>query len=130
MTEMAKIFEGDIQFAKGGIESAKVRWSSVDKENHKGQYEAGERYNRIGEYNKAIECYENSYTSSIVPRDLSAVYSLAFLYTKLGKYQNAIDMWQRILDVLLSDYGIIEGTQCDWPRQEIQKLKIKMNKFV
>lgn len=37
-------------------------------------------------------------------------------------------MWQRILDVIASDYGITEGTQCDWPRNEIQKLKAKMSK--
>lgn len=125
-SEMPKIYEGDIQFAKGNIEAAKEIWNSVNKTDHKGQYEAGERFNRIGGYDKAIECFENFFAAANVPRNLSSTYSLAFLYAKLGKYQKTIDMWQRILDVLASDYGIVEGTQCDWPRKEIQKLKAKL----
>lgn len=93
------IFRGDIEFARGNIEAAKFIWNSIDKADQSNQYEVGERFNRMCEYDKAIECFENSFAAATIPRILSSTYSLAFLYTKLGKYQNAIDMWQRILDV-------------------------------
>ncbi len=123
---LPKIFRGDIEFASGNIEKAKKIWSDIDINNHKSQYEVGERFNRINEYEKAIQCFENSFAAAKKPRDLSAVYSLAFLYTKLGQYQNAIMAWQRIIDVLATDYSTVDGSTVDWPKNEIEKLKLKM----
>lgn len=125
-SNMCEIFNGDIEFAKGNIEAAKTIWSSVDKTDSSAQYEIGERFNRICEYEQAIECFENAFTTATFPRVLSSTYSLAFLYTKLGKYQKANNMWQRIIDVQESDWGLTEGTQVDWPRNEIVKLKEKL----
>lgn len=122
-----EIFRGDIEFAKGNIEKAKMIWSNVSTENHKGQYEVGERFNKICDYEKAIECYENSFRTAKIPRDISALYSLAFLYDKLGSYKSAIDKWEKIIDVLASDYNITEGETIDWPKREIAKLKLQLN---
>ncbi|MEA4833054.1 MAG: helix-turn-helix domain-containing protein [Oscillospiraceae bacterium] len=120
------IFRGDIAFAEGNLNKAVTIWSGIDSTNHKAQYEIGERFNRINEYEKAIVCFDNSFKAVKAPRDLSAVYSLAFLYAKLGQYQKAIDSWQCILDVLRSDYNTIEGETVEWPKQEIEKLKAKL----
>lgn len=123
---MYEIFKGDIQCAKGNVREAMRIWDGVDVKNHKGQYEAGERFHRLNEYDKAIRCFQNSFAAAKFPRDLSAVYSLAFLYKKLGRASDAIAEWQRILDVLESDYGVWKGASVDWPKEEIAKLKAQM----
>ncbi len=123
---MPELYRGDIEFVKGNTAEAQKIWDTADKNDTLLQYEAGERYSKLGDYDKAVECFENSFTAAKAPRDLSSTYSLAFLYTKLGKYQKAIDMWQRILNVLASDWNITDGTQADWPRQEIAKLRDKL----
>lgn len=49
--------------------------------------------------------------------------SLAFLYTKLKRYTEAIDAWERIINVLASDFNITEGETIDWPKREIETPK-------
>lgn len=122
---MRNIFLGDIENAKGNIEGAKKLWRTVPADSHKGQYEIGERFNRLNEYETAIECYENSFKAAKPQRDLSAVYSLAFLYTKLGEREKAIEAWEQIINVLSTDYGITESETVDWAHREISKLKNK-----
>ncbi|OGO93436.1 MAG: hypothetical protein A2Y17_04485 [Clostridiales bacterium GWF2_38_85] len=123
---MVDIFKGDLLFAQGYIDEAKAIWRSVDKTNIKLQYEIGERFNRVCDYEKAIEFFENAFSYAKKPRDLSSTYSLAFLYTALEKYQKAIEMWERILEVQKSDWNITEGTQAEWSKAEIAKLKSKL----
>ena len=120
---MRDILYGDLMYAQGNSDEAKKYWLSVPENDHKGQYEAGERWNRVGEYEKATECYQNSFRCAPYPRDLSAVYSLAFLYTKLGKREMAIEMWEQIITVLSNDHGISESETIDWANREIEKLK-------
>lgn len=117
------ILRGDVALAQGDPETAKQLWNAVDPNSHKGQYEVGERFSRIGEYDAAITCFERSFSLATPPRDLSAVYSLAFLYTKLGRTADAISCWQRILDVLAADHNITDGETVDWAHREIQKLR-------
>ena len=120
---LADIFSGDIELARDNIASATALWLSVDTHDHKGQYEVGERFNRLGDYDSAIKCFENSFAAAEVPRNLSAVYSLAFLYAKLGRNEKAIESWRLILDVLASDYKITDGEEANWPKREIEKLE-------
>lgn len=121
---MREIFLGDIEAVKGDVEAAINIWNTIPSNSHKGQYEAGERFNRINEYDKAIECYENSFRAATPPRDLSAVYSLAFLYTKLGRNAEAVDAWETIIDVLSTDHNITDSETVDWARREIAKLRL------
>jgi hypothetical protein len=51
---------------------------------------------------------------------------LAFLYAKLGRYNNALAMWERILEVMINDYHKTEGNVIEWPKSEIAKLKAKL----
>ena len=122
-TCLPEIYKGDIECARGNIDQAKEIWNKIDKKNHKAQYELGERFNRVNDYEKVIECFNNSFATAKVPRDLSALYSLAFLYTKLKEYRKAIDMWQLIIDVLASDWNTTDGETVAWPKAEIEKLK-------
>lgn len=58
---MREVLLGDIALAKGNDQTAKDIWNTFPKENWLGQYEVGERFNRLNEYEKAIECFNNAY---------------------------------------------------------------------
>ncbi len=125
---LRNIFLGDIALAEGETEEAKHCWCAVATDSHKGQYEVGERFNRIGEYEMAITCFRRSFAAAVYPRDLSAVYSLAFLYDKLGRVADALETWQCILDVLDTDHGIADGEAVEWAMREMKRLRSKQKK--
>lgn len=51
------------------------------------------------------------------------VYSLAFLYKKLGQFEEAMKSWECILQVLAEDYGLTEGNDVEWANSEIKQLE-------
>lgn len=121
---MKDILMGDVQVKRGNTESAKEIWATVSKEDWRAQYEVGERLNRLNEYEDAIVCFNRAFELQKAPkRALDMVYSLAFLYKKLGRYIEAIKSWECILQVLAEDYGLIEGNDVEWAKSEIKQLK-------
>ena len=121
---MKEILLGDILLAKGEEQKAKDTWNSIPKDDWLGQSEAGERFNRINEYDKAIECFNNAYAAQSEPRKLDMVFSLAFLYKKLNRYAEAKQAWEMIADTLLTQYGMTEeDNDVQWARREIAQLE-------
>ncbi len=119
-----EILLGDIQVKRGNSEVAKEIWATVSKEDWRAQYEVGERVNRLNEYEDAIACFKRAFELQKAPkRALDMVYSLAFLYKKLGRYAEAIQSWECILQVLAEDYGLTEGNDVEWVNSEIKQLK-------
>ena len=120
---MKDVFRGDIALAKGDAQAAKELWSAVPESDWLGQFEAGERFNRLNEYDKAIECFNRSYKAQEAPHKLDMIYSLAFLYKKLGRPAEAKKEWERILDALLTEYGLPDDDNgVRWARREIAQL--------
>lgn len=120
---LRQIYLGDLELARGNIENAKTIWNSVSENDSVAQYEAGERFNRINEYDRAIKCFQNAFQATTPPRYLDAVFSLAFLYTKLGRKTEAIEAWQLIIDTLASDFNDYDSETVEWARREISKLQ-------
>ena len=121
---MKEVFLGDIALAKGDVTKAKEIWSTIPKTDWLGQYEAGERFNRLNEYEKAIECFNNAYEDQSAPRKMDMMYSLAFLYKKLGRFAEAKKEWELIIEGLITDYGIDEeDNDITWAKDEIAQLK-------
>lgn len=120
---LRQIYLGDLELARGNIENAKTIWNSVSENDSVAQYEAGERFNRINEYDRAIKCFQNAFQATTPPRYLDAVFSLAFLYTKLGRKTEAIEAWQLIIDTLASDFNDYDSETVEWARREICKLQ-------
>ncbi len=77
---MREVLLGDISLAKGNEDAAKDIWSTVPKENWLGQYEVGERFNRLNEYERAIECFNNAYEAQTAPHKMDMMDSLAFYF--------------------------------------------------
>ena len=120
---LRRIYLGDLELARGNTESAKAMWDAISEDDSRGQYEAGERLNRINEYDRAIKCFRNAFHKAVSPRTLDAVFSLAFLYTKLGRKAEAIEAWQLIIDTLASDHNDHHSETVEWARREIHKLQ-------
>ena len=117
---MPDVFRGDIALADGRRDDAFALWDSIDKHDHKAQYEIGERLKRIDPA-RAVTAFERSFAAAEVPRDLSAVYSLAFLHERLGNREKAKTAWQTILDVLASDWNTTDGESVEWAKRELDK---------
>lgn len=122
-SSMPNIFRGDIELSQGNIDDAVEHWSGVSENDHKGQYEIGERFLRICDYKRAETAFERSFVAAEQPRDLSSVYSLAFMYDKLNNRDKATKMWRRIIDVLASDWNTTNGETVEWAKREIERLK-------
>ena len=120
---LRQVYLGDLELAKGNIDNAKAIWNTVSENDSMGQYEAGERFNRINEYDWAIECFQNAFQTATPPRYLDAVFSLAFLYTKLGRKTEAIEAWQLIINTLASDFNDYDSETVEWAHREIGKLQ-------
>ncbi len=121
---MREVFLGDIALAKGEEQVAKDIWNTIPRENWLGQYEAGERFNRLNEYEKAIECFNNAYEAQTAPHKMDMMYSLAFLYKKLGRFAEAKKEWELIIEGLISEYGVAEeDNDIAWAKSEIAQLE-------
>ncbi len=120
---LRRICLGDLELARGKLDDAKAIWDSISEVDSRGQYEAGERFNRINDYDRAIKCFKNSFYKAAPPRYLDAVFSLAFLYTKLGRKAEAIKAWQLIIDTLASDHNDCDSDTVEWAHREIRKLQ-------
>ncbi|MBR2407829.1 MAG: helix-turn-helix domain-containing protein [Lachnospiraceae bacterium] len=121
---MREVFLGDIALAKGDEAKAKEIWNLIPKTDWLGQYEAGERFNRLNEYDRAIECFNNAYEVQTSPRKMDMMYSLAFLYKKLGRFAEAKKEWELIIEGLVSDYNAVEeDNDITWAKDEIAQLE-------
>ena len=120
---MKDVYRGDIALAEGNVQAAEKLWSAVPEDDWFGLFEAGERFNRLNEYERAIECFRHAWEAQEPPHKLDMVYSLVFLYKKLGRPAEAKKEWERILDTLLTEYGLPEEDNgVRWARREIAQL--------
>ncbi|MBQ7314226.1 MAG: hypothetical protein IJW81_11640, partial [Clostridia bacterium] len=120
-TAMPSVFRGDLALAGGDTGKALAIWDSVDAGDHKAQYELGERLVKINDNVRAVTAFGRSFAAADIPRDLSAMYSLAFLHERLGNRTEAKAAWQTILDVLASDWNTTDGETVDWAKRERDK---------
>ena len=121
---MKEILLGDVQVKRGDTKAAKEIWDAVSKEDWQAQYEIGERLNRLKEYEDAIQYFSRAYELQKTPkRALDMVYSMAFLYKKLGHIEEAVKSWECILQVLKEDYGLTEGNDVEWAKRELEQLE-------
>lgn len=124
-----EILRGDIQVRMGNVGAAKEIWAMIPRDDWSAQYEVGERLNRLQEYEEAIQYFNRSYELQKAPkRVLDMVYSLAFLYKKLGRLDEAMKSWECILKVLEEAYGLTEGNDVEWANSEIEQLKNMIGK--
>lgn len=121
------LFLGDIEMSLGNIDAALAIWNSATEKynnDHSILFEVAERFNKYGFSEKAISLYEQSYEKAPAPKELDSVYARAFLFTNLGRKNEAISMWNLIIKSLSDDYGINNGECVDWAKREIANLSL------
>lgn len=124
-----ELIRGDIELSMGNEDKAKKLWLDVSKTYSKDGwilFETAERFNKAGDYDTAFFLYGKSYEESPYPKWMDSLYARAFLFEKLGRYQEAISMWESVIDSLAKDYHITNGECVDWPKREIEKLRKKI----
>ncbi len=122
-----ELFCGDIEMSLGNTDTAFDIWNSAiekNSDNYNILFEAAERFNKYGCAEKAILLYEKSYEKMPNPKTLDSLYARAFLYTNLGRKEEAIAMWNMIIESLSDDYGIREGESVEWAKREIANLSL------
>ena len=120
-----ELYQGDIELASGRKDKAIALWRSAANENHRDcelLFKIAERFDNIHDFDAALQLYQQSYEAAPAPKELDALYAQAFLYTKIKKNAEAIDVWKMIIKSLADDYGINDGECVDWAKREIQKL--------
>ncbi len=66
-------------------------------------------------------CYLKAQTA---PHKMDMVYSLAFLYKKLGHFAEAKKEWELIIETLLSEHEVVEDdNDILWAKREIAQLE-------
>ncbi len=68
--------------------------------------------------------YERSYQAQTAPHLLDALYAMAFLYTHLGRKNEAVATWKRIRVALAEEYDLHTGETVDWCDREIANLQM------
>ena len=127
------LFRGDILLLQGDEKGAVQIWLALaesleEQEKTDGglaawsYYQAAERLEKIGRYDEALRLYEASRNAAVHPKPLDSLYARAFLYEKLGRLSEAVQMWREILRGLAEDYHITNGETIDWPKRELTRL--------
>lgn len=132
------LFRGDILLLQGDENGAVQIWLTLTEslaatEKTDGglaawtYYQAAERLEKIGRYADALTLYEASRNAAVEPKKpVDSLYARAFLYEKLGRLPEAVQMWEDIIHALSSDYGITAGETIDWPKRELARIREKL----
>ena len=76
-------------------------------------------------YDEAIVCYEKSFELQPKPRYTDSLEAVAHIYEIKKDYQKAIEAYQRIIDLLKTDWNISFGATVHKYTQKIDELAIK-----
>ena len=76
-------------------------------------------------YEEAISCFEKSFELQQKPRFTDSLEAIAHIYEIKKDYQKSISTYQRIIELLETDWNITFGATVNKYLQKIDELKIK-----
>lgn len=79
-------------------------------------------------YDEAVACYEKSFELQAKPRYTDSFEAIAHIYEIKGEDQKAIEAYQKIIDLLKTDWSITFGATVNKYRQKIDEL-VNKNSF-
>jgi tetratricopeptide (TPR) repeat protein len=122
------VYEANIALAEFDVEKADsimARELEIFGKNSGFVFENAQYHARKGEYNRAIELFEKSWSleEDKKPRYTDALCSIAIIYQILGDKKNAISTYDRILTCLRDEWGFSKD---DKPYIEVERDKSKL----
>lgn len=123
------IYEGRIALAEHNVVLADVKFKELEErfpESGSTYFELANYHADKCEYDKAILCYEKSFVldkeSGKKPLYTDALWGQAIIYEIQEKYENALECYDRILQVLEEEFGFTEGEPVRAVMEEKQRL--------
>lgn len=128
-----KQYAGLLELTKGNETEAKRIWSEMLAEGKESQDEywltlfmMAEDHARMEEYDEAIRYYDESFKVQKAPRMWDALQAEACIYEIQGKLPEAIQCYDRAIDVLKDEWKITFGEEIDQPIREKKRLEQKL----
>ena len=112
------IGEHDIALAEQKIGEIKTSYP----ENEEAMFVIGDYYASQCRYEEAIEYYEKCYELDEKPRYYDPLHGIALIYEIQGKYENAVNTYDRILENLKEEWNFSEGEPVNVILKEKQRL--------
>ena len=76
-------------------------------------------------YDEAVSCYEKSFELQAAPRYTDSLEAIAHIYEIKGEYKEAVTAYQRIIELLKTDWNVTFGATVNKYLQKIDELKGK-----
>lgn len=121
-------YRGYLAWVQNNREVAENIWSEMFKkfsDEWLGYALLGDCMANFCEYEKAIHYYEKSLELQEKPRYTDSQISIAMIYEILGKNEEAIKAWERVLNILIAEHKITEGRYVEDIQAEIMRLDKK-----
>ena len=120
------MYLADIAERAGDFSKAEKYWQEMlaqNSTNSQAWFVYADRLVKRARYNEAIEAFEKSFSLADTPRMTDALDSIAQIHMILGNKENAIKAYEKLLEVLQSDWQLTEGETVDGYRKNIAQLK-------
>ena len=120
------VYENMIEEKQHGFASAKMSYFKLIEENADNWEILMEAANRLafnGEYQDAIEVYENAFEVAPKPRYTDMLACIAWLNRAMGNKKEAAEAYRRELALLKEEWDITKGEQVDSLKRNIEMLE-------
>lgn len=119
-------YKGYLYWVKNNREQAEMCWKEMlakYSNDWRGYALLGDCMANYCEYEKAIKYYEKSLELQEIPRYTDSQMSIAMIYELIGEKSKAIKAWEKVIEILKTDYSITEGKHVDFAEEEIKRLQ-------
>lgn len=125
-TYHAQMYEGWIAMKAGDHESANRQWQEMTQkyaDNWFAWSVLADSLAKQGQYAQAIAMYQKAGSLQAPPRYTDNQDSIAQLYLLLGDKQGAIRAYEKVVEILRTDWGLNEGETVEGYLENIARLK-------
>lgn len=120
------LYRGKLAWARGNHSGGMEIWQRMAEqfsEDWLAQLFMADCLAGIGQYDKALPCYQRALELQPPPRYTDACLSMAQIYEIQGDYEAAIHAWEGVLKLCRDEWGYQEGEAIDRPAREIARLR-------
>lgn len=121
-----QLYRGKLAWARGEHERAKQLLKEME-ESYQGEWMVSfclaDYFVQIGQYEKAISCYEQAEQQQPSPKYTDSAISQAHIYEIVGDPGKAAECWNHVIELLDTEWNITEGAWIEEVKREIDVLQ-------